>query len=160
MAGSSVRAKDAPAAQLRAYIERFDGTHQRLIRAVRAAIRKRLPTANELVYDYRTSIVIGYSPSDLGIQSILAIAARVDRVELYFNQGKLLPDPTKLLKGSAKQVRFIAVEAARQLAHPDVEALIAAAVAHAPVPLPPTGRGKLVMKAGRAKKVARRKRAM
>ena len=54
MAGSSVDAKDAPEAQLRSLIEKFDPEDQRFIRSVRSAVRKRLPTANELVYDYRS----------------------------------------------------------------------------------------------------------
>jgi hypothetical protein len=52
MAVSSVRAKDTPEAQLLSLIEKFDPKDQRLIRSVRSAVRKRLPTANELVYDY------------------------------------------------------------------------------------------------------------
>jgi len=39
-----------------------------------------------------------------------------------------------------EQTRFIRVEAASQLAHPDVEALIAAAIDQAKTPLPPKGR--------------------
>jgi hypothetical protein len=57
-----------------------------------------------------------------------------------------LPDPKKLLQGSAKLVRFIPVEAASRLKHPDVEALIAAAIDKAAVPFPSKGGGKLVIK--------------
>ncbi len=64
MAVGSVRAKDTPEAQLRSLIEKFDPKDQRLIRSVRSAVRKRLPTANELVYDYGNSLVIGYSPTE------------------------------------------------------------------------------------------------
>ena len=158
MAVSSVRAKDSPAARRRSCIERFDPKHQRLIRSLRAAVRKRLPTANELVYNYGTSVVIGYAPTERGIASILAIAARADGVSLYFNQGKLLPDPKKLLQGSGKQTRFITLETARR-SHPEVEALIAAAIGHATAPLPPTGRGRVVMKSDATTKPPRRKRA-
>jgi hypothetical protein len=37
--------------QLEGFIDKFDGRNAALIRAVRNAMRKRLPTANELVYD-------------------------------------------------------------------------------------------------------------
>jgi hypothetical protein len=74
-------------------------------------------------------------------------------------QGPQLPDPKKLLMGSGKQTRFIRLEAARQLAHPDVEALIAAAIDHAGVPLPSKGRGRLVIRTFGAKKRPRRKLA-
>jgi hypothetical protein len=66
--------------------------------------------------------------------------------------GPQLPDPKKLLMGSAKQVRFIQVEAASRLKHPDVEALIAAAIDKASVPLAAKGSGKLVVKTFGAKK--------
>ena len=68
MAVKSVGAKVTPEAQLRSLIEKFDPEDQRLIRSVRSAVRKRLPTANELVYDYGFSLVIAYSPTEQGIE--------------------------------------------------------------------------------------------
>ena len=159
MAVNPVSANGPPEAQLRSLIEKFDPKDQRLIHSVRSVMRKQLPTANELVYDYRTSVVIGYSPTHHGIDAIFAIAARADGVSLYFNQGKQLPDPKKLLMGSGKQARFIRVEAASQLKHPDVEALLTAAIDHATEPLASKGRGELVIKPGAAKQRPRRKRA-
>ena len=159
MAVSSVGAKDTPEAQLRSLIEKFDPKDQRLIRSVRAAVRKRLPTANELVYDYRSFFVIAYSPTEQGIEGIVSIAARTDGVRLYLTQGPQLPDPKKLLMGSGKQVRFIPVEAASRLKHPDVEALIAAAIDQASVPLPSKGGGRLVTKTTAANKRPRRRLA-
>lgn len=158
MAVSPVGAKGTPAAQLRSLIEKCDPRQQRLIRSVRSALRKRLPTANELVYDYGKSLVIAYSPTERGIEGIISTAARADGVALYFNQGQRLPDPKRLLMGSATQVRFIPVEAARQLAHPDVEALIAAAI-EAGVSLPSTGGGRLIIRTNGSKQRPRRKPA-
>ena len=159
MAVSTVGAKDTPEAQLRSLIEKFDPKDQRLIRSVRSAVRKRLPTANELVYDYSSFFVIAYSPTEQGIEGIVSIAARPDGVRLYLTKGPQLPDPKKLLMGSAKQVRFIPVEAASRLKHPDVEALIAAAIEQASVPLPSKGGGRLVTKTTAANKRPRRKQA-
>lgn len=148
--------KLTPEAQLRSFIDRFDPKDQKLIRSVRAAVRKRLPAANELAYDYNSSIVIGYSPTDHGIDGIVAISARATGVALYFNQGPQLPDPKKLLRGSGKQTRFVPVDAASQLAHPDVEAMIAAAIDQAKVPLPSKGKGKLFIRGAAAKQRPRR----
>ena len=162
MAVRSFDAKGTPEAQLRFFIENFDPREQRLIRAVRSAVRKRLPTANELVYDYYTFFVIGYSPTGHPIDGIVAIAARPDGVRLYFMYRKPLPDPKKLLSGTGKQARFIRVEAASRLAHPDVEALIAAAIDQARVPLPSKAqaraRGRLVIRSISAKRQPRRRR--
>jgi hypothetical protein len=155
MAARSVGAKVTPEAQLKSLLGKFDPKDQRLIRSVRSALRKRLPTANELVYDYGHALVIGYSPTEHGIESIVSTSARADGVSLYFMNGPKLPDPKKLLKGSAKQVRFIALESASRLKHPDVEALIAATIDLARIPLPSKGSGKLVIKTFGAKKKAK-----
>ena len=149
--------KRTPEAQLRAYIDKLDPKNQKLVRSVRAALHKRFPTANELAYDYDHALVIGYSPTDRGIDAVVAISARATGVSLYFNQGPQLPDPKRLLRGSGKQTRFIQVEAASQLAHPDVEALIAATIDHARVSLPSKGKGSLIIKSDGAKKRPRRK---
>ena len=149
--------ESTPEAQLRSYIDRLDPKNQTLVRSVRAALRKRFPTANELAYDYTRHFVIGYSPTDRGIDSIVAIAARATGVSLYFSQGPQLPDPKGILLGSGKQTRFVQVEKASQLANPDVEALIAATIEQARVPLPPKGKGSLIIKSPAAKKRPRRK---
>jgi len=152
VAVKSLGAKITPESQLRSLIEKFDPEDQKLIRAVRSAVRKRFPTANELVYDYGTSLVIGYSPTEHGVESIVSTAARTDGVRLYFMHGPRLPDPKKLLMGSGKQARFIPVRAAKEVAHPDVEALIVAAIGKAGVALPSEGRGRLVIKPTAASK--------
>ena len=157
MAAKSDSTNRTPEAQLRAYIDKLDPKKQKLFRSVRAAVRKRFPTANELAYDYNNSIVIGYSPTDRGIDGIVAISARATGVALYFNQGHQLPDPKKLLLGSGKQTRFIQVDAAGQLVHPDVEAMIAAALDQARVPLPSKGRGRLIIRGAAAKQRPRRR---
>jgi hypothetical protein len=144
-AGSRIN-KPTPEAQLRAFNARFDPKQQKSIRSIRAALRKRFPTANELAYDYSSFFVIGYSPTEHGIDSVVSIAARADRVELYFNNGPKLPDPKKLLRGSGKQTRFVRLEGPKHLADPDVSGFIAAAIELARVPLPARGKGVLVIK--------------
>ncbi len=152
--------KATPEAQLQSFNDMFTPNHQKFIRSVRAALRKRFPTANELAYDYSSFFVIAYSPTEQGIDAPVSIAARADGVDLYFNQGPKLPDPKKLLLGSGKLTRFVRLETARQLAHPDVEAFITAAIDHAKVPLPSKGKGGLIIKTNKrvaAKKPPRRK---
>ncbi len=154
------RSNPTPEAQLQSFNDRFDPKHQKFIRSIRDALRKRFPTANELAYDYSSFFVIGYSPTEHGIDGIVTIAARADRVDLYFSHGPQLPDPKKLLMGSGKQTRFIRLESARQLAHPDVKAFIAAAIELARVPFSSKGKGSLIIKTNKraaAKKPPRRK---
>ena len=144
MPTSPSRTPPSPAAQLRAWLARLPLPQQRLGRAVRAAVRRLFPTANELAYDYKTSVVLSYSPTRRGIDAVVAIAARPDGVCLYFGQGPKLPDPQRLLRGSGKATRFLPLASARQLAEPHVKALLAAAAQFAPTPLPASGKGLLI----------------
>jgi len=145
--------------QLKAFIAKFGAKDQRLIRAVRSAVRKRFPTANELVYDNYNFFVIGYSPTERPSDAIVSIAARANGVGLCFFHGASLPDPKKLLLGSGNQTRFIRLESAATLAHPDVETLVAAAIARSKAPLPATGRGKLIIRSVSPKQRPRRRPA-
>lgn len=151
------KTEPTPDARLRSWIGRLDPKTQKLVRSVRAAVRKRFPTANELAYDYGSHVVIGYSPTDRGIDAIVAIAARDSGVSLYFNQGPQLPDPKRILLGSGKQVRYVQLETARRLAHPDVEALIAATIDQAKIPFPSKGKGRFIVKSDASSKRPRRK---
>lgn len=143
--------------QLGSFIEKFDPADQRLIRAVRKAVRKRFSTANELVYDNYNFFVIGYSPTERPSDAIVSIAARANGIGLCFIHGARLPDPEKLLLGSGNQTRFIRLPSASVIARPEVEALIAEAIARAKVPLPASGRGRLIIRSVAAKQRARRK---
>ncbi len=145
----------APAAELQSFIGRLGPKDQKLFRSVRTAIRRWFPSANELAYDYKTSIVIAYSPTNRGIDGIVSIAARPDGVRLYFAHGPELSDPKRLLLGSAKQTRYISVDTVRRLARPDVKALLAAAVEQASVPLPSKGKGRLLIRGSAAKRKTR-----
>jgi hypothetical protein len=147
----------SPEAELRSFINRFDPKEQKLFRSVRTAVRKRFPTVNELAYNYPNSVVISYSPTNRGIEAIVALAVQADGVFLYLSHGPQLPDPKNLLQGTGKQTRFIQVDAASQLGHPDVEALIVAAIGHATVPLPSEGKGKLIIQSSASKRRPGRK---
>jgi len=155
----SVVARRTAEAELRRLIARFAPAHQRLIAGMRRWLRKRLPTAHELVYEYRDFFVISYSPSERGYEGVLAIRASVDGVRLYFNRGKELPDPMKILKGSGNQTRWIQVEGRSTLAHPPVTRLIEEAIARNRVPFARTGRGPVVIRSASARQPRRRRAA-
>ena len=146
----SAAERRAAEGELRALVARFAPTQARLVDAMRRWVRKRLPTALEVVYEYRSWFVISYSPSDRGYEGVLAIRGDADGVKLYFNQGKGLPDPEKLLRGSA-QARWIAVESASTLARPAVASLADEAIARNPVPFASAGRGPVVIRSAPAR---------
>ena len=143
--------------RLASFIEKFDPKNADLIRSVRKALRKRLPSANELVYDNYNFFVIGYCSTERPSDCILSIAAGANGIGLSFYYGSTLPDPHKLLQGSGSQNRFIRIESVATLARPEVEELIAAAVAQAESPLPRTGKGKLIIRSISKKQRPRRK---
>ena len=152
----SAVARRSAEAELRRLIAKFAPAHQELVGAMRRWLRKRLPTAHEVVYEYRDCFVISYSPNEHGYEGVLAIRASANGVELYFNRGKELPDPEKLLRGSGKLVRFIHMEGASTLARPAVTRLIDEAIARNRVPFADTGRGPVVIRSTSAKKSGRR----
>jgi hypothetical protein len=118
---------------------------------MRRWLRKRLPTAHEVVYEYHDFFVISYSPNERGYEGVLAIRASANGVLLYFNRGKELPDPAKLLQGSGNQMRSINVEGASTLVRPEVARLIEEAIARNPVPFASAGRGSVVIRSTSAK---------
>ena len=148
----SAAARRSAEVRLRTLIAKFASAHHRLVGALRRWLQKRLPTAHEIVYEYRDCFVISYSPNEHGYEGVLAIRGSADGVKLYFNFGKGLPDPEKLLRGSAKQVRWIDVEGASTLARPAVARLIDEAIARNPKPFARTGRGPVVIRSTSAKK--------
>ena len=143
--------------QLAGFIDKFDSGNASLIRSVRKTLRRRMPTANELVYDNYNFFVIGYCSTERPSDCIVSIAAAANGVGLSFYRGASLPDPHGLLLGSGRQNRFIRLESAATLGQPSVEELIAAAISQAANPLPAKGRGKLVIRSISKKQKARRK---
>jgi hypothetical protein len=85
------------------------------------------------------------------------MASGANGVGLCFIHGAKLSDPNKILLGSGKQTRFIRIESGSVLARPEVEALIAGAVALSKTPLPNSGRGKLIIRSVSAKQRPRRR---
>lgn len=159
-ATTKARADSADAEKrLAKFIGKFEPRHQALIRSVRRALRRRLPTANELVWDNYNFFVVGYSATERPSDSVVSLAAGANGVGLSFYRGATLPDPSGVLLGEGSQNRFIRLDSARTPSRPEVEALIAAAVAQMKTPLAKTGRGRLFIRSVSAKQRPRRRRA-
>jgi hypothetical protein len=103
----------SPARQLAAFIAKFDPAHAKLIRECRAALRKRPPTATEIVYDNYNFFVIGYSaterPSDCMVSLAAAAAHRRGR-----RPGR--PASSHARRRHDHQVRFREATAAPKIA--------------------------------------------
>jgi hypothetical protein len=138
--------------QIAAFIAKFDPANAKLIRACRSVMRKRLPTANELVYDNYNFLAIGYGASERASDCVVSLACGSNGVSLSFYYGATLPDPDGILLGSGNQNRFVRLPTAVTV----VERLLRAALAQAKTPMPATGRGRTIVKSISAKQRPRR----
>jgi len=136
----------APARQLNTVLERFDPAIRALVRQARTKLRRRMPTALELVYANARAVAIGFASSERMTDTIVSLAVYARGVNLYFIYGIAVDDPHHLLLGSGNQGRFVRLESAAMLDRPEIEGLLAAAIDEGDTPLPPRGRGRLVIK--------------
>jgi hypothetical protein len=145
-----------PERELAGFIARFMPEVAELAEAVLNKMRRRYPTALELVYDNYNALAIGFCPTERASDGIFSIALYPKWVSLFFLQGARLPDPAKLLKGSGKVVRYIVLPNPALLDDPAVKALMNEAVARARVPFDPKGVHRLIIKSVSAKQRPRR----
>ena len=142
--------------QLAGFIAKFDPAIAKLVRSARSVLRKRYPTAVELVYDNYNALAIGYSPTERTSDVLFSLAVYPRWIDLYFMYGRSLPDPEKILRGSGKQGAFVRLDDVSVLDRPAVKALLAAAADHSHVPLPKQPKGYTVIKSISAKQRPRR----
>src|ERR1700676_1763017 len=113
---------ESPSKQLAGFIAKFDTRVAKLIRSTRSAVRRRFPTATEIVYDNYNFLALGFCSSERPSDCVVSLAANAKGVGLCFYYGATLPDPDGILQGGGNQVRFIRLESAATLANPAVEA--------------------------------------
>jgi hypothetical protein len=150
------RPTQSPGRQLAGFVDKFDPTVAKVVRAARAALRKRIPTAIEQVYDNYNFLAIGFSTTPRTSDTIVSLAVSAKGVALSFYYGASLPDPHRVLLGTGRQNRYVRLPSAATLARPEVEALLTAAIRQADPPLPATGRGATLIKSVSAKQRPRR----
>ena len=147
---------EEPSAQLELFVTEFNPLIGKLILSCRSALRKRLPSAIEQVYDNYNFLAIGFCSTERTSDCIVSLACSAKGVSLSFYWGATLPDPDGLLLGSGKQNRFIRLDTVSVLKSPGVSKLIDAAVAQSKTPFPLNQRGYTIIKSISAKKRPRR----
>lgn len=120
-------------AELETFIIRFDDAVAAQIRAIRAAMRARLPGAFELVCDNYNALAIGYGASEKLADMVFSVAAYPRWVSLFFSQGAALDDQSSLLKGNGGTMRHIVLDGPDTLDDPAVRALMDQALARRPI---------------------------
>jgi len=146
----------SPAKQVAGFVGKFDPQVAKLVRAARRALRKRMPTAIEQVYDGYNFLAIGFCTTERTSDCIVSLAVSSKGVALSFYYGASLSDPDGILLGSGKQNRFIRLEDSRTLFRPAIESLLRAAICQARTPLPASGRGYTIVKSVAVKQRPRR----
>jgi Domain of unknown function (DU1801) len=143
-------------AQVDGFLAKFSPEIEKLARACRAKLRKRLPGATELVYDNTYALVIGFGPSERASEAFFSLVMYPRWINFFFLQGAKLADPHKLLKGSGSVVRHIRVDSAADFDRPEIRDLMDTALMNARKSIDPRASGKLVIKAIAAKQRPRR----
>jgi hypothetical protein len=146
----------SPTAQLRAFLAKFSPEIAVRALAILKKMRARYPSALELVYDNYNALAIGFSPTERPSEVIFSIAIYPNWINLFFLQGKGLPDPKKMLQGEGNQVRHIRLPSPDTLDDPAVAALMQTATALAKVPFSSDGKHRLIIRAVSAKQRPRR----
>ncbi len=135
-----------PRQALDRFIDKFSPETAKKAQAALAKVRKLLPAANQLVYDNYNALAIGFAAGEKSSEIALSIAVYPRWVSLFLMHGPRLDDPKRLLKGAGSTVRHIVLEPVTLLDSKDVKALLFQAVARCEPPIPPKGRGKIVIK--------------
>lgn len=95
--------------------------------AAQAAVLKFVPNCKQLIYNsYAVSNVFTFS-GKLG-QAFIHIATYENHVNLGFNRGTLLDDPSKMLNGTGKLIRHIRLESKDTIKKKEVTKLIQLAI--------------------------------
>jgi hypothetical protein len=154
----SAKAAEAGSAQreLDGFIDKYLPEIAAQARACLKILRPRLPGAMQLVYDNYNFLVIGFGPSERASDAIFSLAVAPRHMNVFFLQGKRVPDPHKLLRGDGNVVRSIRLASPEDLNQPEVCELMAAAMESARVPIDPDAPGKLIIRSVSAKQHPRR----
>jgi hypothetical protein len=142
--------------QLDSFIDKFTPDVAGLTRALLERMKARIPGAAILVYDNYNALAIGFGPNDKAGQAILSLAVMPRWVTLCLLWGVRLADPHQLLKGGGSRVRHVRLFAPDALDDPRIDALIAAALEQADVPIDPARPQQLIIKSISTKQRPRR----
>ena len=115
--------------ELRGFLAAFDPRIGRLFLAARGEVLAAAPGANERVYDAYNAVTAAYSFSERLAEAFLHVAAYPGHVNVGFNRGAELPDPSGLLVGSGARIRHVRIDSPAALRSKALVRLIRAAVA-------------------------------
>lgn len=111
-------------------------------------MRKRLPRAHVFVYDSFNWLVVGFGPNARPSDAVFSLVFTPRWITLCFLQeGRNIPDPHGLLKGSGSVVRNIRLTSPDDLDKPAIRALMKEAMKLLWTPIPRGQGGRIVIRA-------------
>jgi len=142
--------------ELQSFLDKFTPEICRRAGEMVAAMRRRYPYADVLVYDNYNALAVGFGPSQKTSEAIFSIAVYPRWVSLFFLQARGLSDPANRLKGSGSVAKHVVLGSAKELNDPEIQALMLDAESKAKVPFRASGAGVLTIKSISAKQRPRR----
>ncbi len=96
-----------------------------LVQRLRQVVRQAAPEAREAAYPEWHAI--GYRHPDAGY--FCGIFPYADHLKLYFEYGKFLPDPGRLLRGDGRQTRYLVVASLEDIGAEYIQQLVRESIA-------------------------------
>ncbi|MCI4669168.1 MAG: DUF1801 domain-containing protein [Bacteroidia bacterium] len=109
------------------FLDFKDGSIIDLYRDLRQYVLELYPDSNELLY-HTHALTAVFSISEKLSDAFCHIPIYSEHLNLGFNKGTMLTDPSNLLNGTGKLIRHIAVQQASDYRNPEVKALIEEAI--------------------------------
>jgi hypothetical protein len=109
-----------PSSDLTKCLLHFDPAIRKLTLALRALVLDELTPCYENIYDAYNALAVGYGTSDRLGDAICHIAVYAKHVNLGFNEGATLSDPSKILLGTGKYIRHITIKNSADLTRPEL----------------------------------------
>lgn len=116
--------RSRPPAQLKEFLEPYDPAIRQLALRTRALVLDVFAPCCETIYDAYSAVALGYGPTERMKDLVVHVAVYSGHVNIGFNDGASMPDPERLLEGSGKRIRHIAIRSEAELDRPAVRAYV------------------------------------
>jgi hypothetical protein len=115
--------------ELEGFLNAYPPRVRKLFLATRRAVLAAAPESNELIYNAYNAVTAAYSFTERLKEAFCHAAVYTGHVNLGFNRGSELPDPSGILQGSGAKIRHVRIEGSADLRAPALKALLETAVA-------------------------------
>jgi hypothetical protein len=113
-----------PPPELVSFLKPYDRAIRELALGLRRLVLEEMAPCYENIYDAYNAVAIGYGRSARLSDGVFHIAVYAKHVNLGFNHGATLADPSGILKGEGKHIRHLTVSTAADLAKPELRAYL------------------------------------